>query len=49
MTKQTGSAKEVMEIIQEMDSAECWKLLNELYYKHYSSPKEKYTEIDMDY
>ncbi|CDQ21807.1 hypothetical protein [Halobacillus karajensis] len=49
MTKQTKSAKEVMDLIQEMDNAERWKLLNELYYKHYSSPEEKYTEIAMDY
>ncbi|MFQ3546596.1 hypothetical protein Q7A53_21140 [Halobacillus rhizosphaerae] len=49
MVNKSISAQEVLAIIQVMDNEERWKLLNELYYLHYSSPEEKYMELDMDY
>ena len=43
------SSEEVLQVIESMDTEEKWKLLHELYYRHYNTSNHPRVELNLDY
>ncbi|WP_242214896.1 MerR family transcriptional regulator [Bacillus cereus group sp. BfR-BA-01383] len=49
MIKEKMSAEQILEVIQDMENVERWKLIDELFYKFFNKYEIEKKELDLDY
>lgn len=43
------TAEDILKMIDEMEHAERWKLLHEMYFQYYDKEGHEYSPLDLDY